>query len=213
MTKRGVFLAALLALAPWVAAQADRPYSFGVGGGASLPLSDAGDRFDAGWNFTAGVAWNLSQGLGLRLDYLYAEHDVKAELSNTQLDARHTLQHVAASFVLGTPRGTGPRVYLLGGPALYFRAVEITSFAGTSVRNFCDPWLFVCVTDVVPTETVVGSRDSIDWGLQGGVGASFRVSRGARLFLEARYQHVFGDDIGGRRANGQYVPISLGVEF
>jgi len=208
-----ILLAAVLALAGSSAGAADRPYSFAVGGGASFPASDSRERFDAGWNFSAAVTWHAGERFGLRLDYLYADHDVKRELSDVRLDANHSLQHVATSLVLGTPRSRGPRVYLLGGPALYFRAVEITRFSGISIRSFCDPWLFVCVTDVVPIETAVGSRDSTDWGLQGGAGVSFPLSDGARLFLEARYQHVFGDDFGGRRATGKYLPVSLGVEF
>lgn len=203
----------LSALAPLATAQADKPFSFSLGGGASLPLSDSADRFDAGWNFTAGATWNVNDRFGLRFDYLYSDHDVKGDLFDASLDANHSMQYAAASFVLGTPRGDGPRAYLVGGPALYFRAVEITRFDGTSVATVCDPWLLTCFTDIVPIETVIGSRDATDWGFQGGAGVSFRVTEGARLFLEARYHYVFGDDFGGRKANGQYIPITLGVEF
>ena len=55
-----------MALAPVVAraTTSDKPLSFFVGGGASFPLSDSADRFDAGWNFTAGLAWNASARFG-----------------------------------------------------------------------------------------------------------------------------------------------------
>ncbi len=46
-----------------------------------------------------------------------------------------------------------------------------------------------------------------------GIGLSFRAGDRARVFLEARYHHVFGDEFEGRAANGQYVPITLAVEF
>lgn len=208
--------AALIALsiAPVVAraASPDKPLSFMVGGGASFPLSDSADRFDAGWNFTAGLTWNASDRFGLRLDYLYADHDVKGQIEGLALDANHSLQYGAASFVLGTPAGDGPRFYVLGGPGLYFRAVEITRL-DTFVTSFCDPWLFVCFTGPVQVEQVIGSRDATDWGLQGGIGLSFRAGDRARLFLEARYHYIFGDEFEGRAANGQYIPITLGVEF
>lgn len=213
MRSKAAVVTILMAMAPLASAQADKPFSFSIGGGASIPLSDSADRFDTGWNFTAGATWNVNDRFGLRLDYLYSDHDVKGELFDGDLDANHSMQYAAASFVLGTPRGDGPRFYLVGGPALYFRAVEITRFEGTSFQTFCDPWLFACFTDVVPIETIVGSRDVTDWGLQGGAGMSFRVTDGARLFLEARYHYVFGDDFEGSRANGQYIPITLGVEF
>ncbi|HET7295133.1 MAG TPA: outer membrane beta-barrel protein [Vicinamibacteria bacterium] len=208
-------LAALVALSlaqAGAAAASEKPISFLIGGGASFPLSDAADRFDAGWSFTAGVDWNIGDHLGLRLDYLYAGHDVKARLDDLTLDASHSLQYGAASLVLGTPRGDGPRVYVLGGPGLYFRAVEITRL-DSFVGSFCDPWLFLCFTGPVQVEQVIGSRDATDWGLQGGLGLSFRVGSSARLFLEARYHHVFGDEFDGQPADAQYVPITLGVEF
>lgn len=213
MRRAVLLITLLLGLGPQAEAQADKPFSFSIGGGASIPLSDSADRFDTGWSFTAGVAWHANDRFGLRLDYLYSDHDVAGEVFDTDLDANHSMQYAAASFVLGTPRGDGPRFYAVGGPALYFRAVEITRFEGTSFQTFCDPWLYICVTDVVPIETIVGSRDVTDWGFQGGAGMSFRISDGARLFLEARYHYVFGDDFGGQKANGQYIPITLGVEF
>jgi opacity protein-like surface antigen len=206
--------AVLLAVSAWpAAAQARKPFEFTVGGGATFPLSDSADRFDTGWNFTAGATWNASDTFGLRLDYLYSDHDVKGEIFDTQLDATHVMQYASGSFVLQTPASDGPSFYVLGGPGLYFRSSEITRFAGTGVASYCDPWLFYCYTEVVPIEAVIGKRDATDWGVQGGVGMSFRVTGSARLFLEARYHYVWGDELGGRRANGQYIPISVGVRF
>jgi opacity protein-like surface antigen len=194
------------------AAPTERRWTFFAGGGASFPLSDSAERFDAGWSFAAGVTWRANEHLGLRLDYLYADHDVKGQLDDFTLDAHHSLQHAAASLVLGTPAGDGPRVYALGGPALYFRAVEITRLETLS-SSVCDPWLFVCVTGPVQVEQVIGSRDATDWGLQGGLGFSFRAGDQLRLFVEARYHYVFGDEFDGRAADGQYIPVIVGIEF
>jgi Outer membrane protein beta-barrel domain len=194
------------------AAPRDTPWSLFAGGGASFPLSDSAERFEPGWNFAAGITWHAGDRLGLRLDYLYAEHDVKGHLDDLRLDASHSVQHAAASVVLGTLAAEGPRVYALAGPALYFRAVDITRLDNV-VASFCDPWLFVCFTGPVQVEQVIGSRDATDWGLQGGVGLSFRTGDHTRFFLEARYHYIFGDAFEGRAADGQYVPITLGVEF
>lgn len=213
MRPNAVLVSLLLGLAPLASAQSDKPFSFTVGGGASFPLGDSADRYDGGWNFTAGVGWHPNDRFGLRLDYLYSDHDVKGEFFDGDLDANHSMQYAAASFELGTPRGRGPRFYLVGGPAIYFRAVEITRFDGTSFQTVCDPWLFACFTDVVPIEAVVGRRDATDFGLQGGAGMSFRATDSVRLFVEARYHYVFGDEFEGLKANGQYIPITLGVEF
>lgn len=203
-----------ISCAPLVAQAAprDRPWTLFAGGGASFPLADSAERFDVGWNFAAGITWHASDRLGLRLDYLYADHDVKGQLDSLTLDANHSLQHAALGLVLGTQAGDGPRVYALGGPALYFRAVEITRL-DSFVTSFCDPWLLVCFAGPVQVEQVIGSRDATDWGLQGGLGISFRASDSTRLFVEARYHYIFGDEFEGRAANGQYIPITLGLEF
>ncbi len=66
-------------MAGWIAAagRADaqavdqtRAVSFGIGGGASIPVSDLGDFFDTGWHGQASLAFNTA-GLGLRIDGMY----------------------------------------------------------------------------------------------------------------------------------------------
>ncbi len=47
-----------------------RAVSFGIGGGASLPVSDLGEVFDTGWHGQASLAFNAG-GLGLRIDGMY----------------------------------------------------------------------------------------------------------------------------------------------
>lgn len=47
-----------------------RAVSFGLGGGASIPVSNLGDLFDTGWHGQASLAFNAA-GLGLRIDGMY----------------------------------------------------------------------------------------------------------------------------------------------
>lgn len=56
-----------------------RAVSFGLGGGASMPVSDLGDVFDTGWHGQASLAFEAA-GLGLRIDGMYhslpeSDHD------------------------------------------------------------------------------------------------------------------------------------------
>jgi hypothetical protein len=64
-------------------------------------------------------------------------------------------------------------------------------------------------------ETILGSRSSTDWGLNGGAGFSVRVASGLRVYAEGRYHYMFGPEIAGssENANGQYVPVMFGLRF
>jgi hypothetical protein len=106
---------------------------------------------------------------------------------------------------------------VFAGPALHVRELEITRFRGDFPATFCDPWLGFCHTAETPVHDVVGRRSTTDFGLLAGAGLRFRLSGDTRLFLESRWQRVWGDEpdvAGGRRsADANYLPLVLGVEF
>jgi Outer membrane protein beta-barrel domain len=64
-------LALMTAFAPL---EAQRPISFGVGGGVSLPEGDINDEADIGWHaLVTGVMGSAMQPLKLRLDVAYSQ--------------------------------------------------------------------------------------------------------------------------------------------
>jgi hypothetical protein len=70
----------------------------------------------------------------------------------------------------------------------------------------------------VSASSVVAFRDTWDWGLDAGVGVTFAVAPVVRLYLEVRYHYIFGPDFtdstgNERNADGQFLPITLGVRF
>src|SRR5262245_19124417 len=88
---------ALLLAAPTGAAQGLDWY---VGGGATFPLADVGERFGNGWNFQAGVGYRLGASFALRADFQYSELDARADLpADPRVEARHTLQSGSLSLV------------------------------------------------------------------------------------------------------------------
>lgn len=211
----GLALGAALALP---AAGADRTWSLGAGGGASLPSSDLGDRFDTGWNFQADLTYHATPTLGIQLGYGHHEFGAKADLFDlTALEGTQKIDHASLGLVLSTPRDRSVGAYLVAGGGLYFREVEVTRLEGSLTVPFCDPWLGACFTDTVAIESIVGQRSSTDLGLHVGAGLTLRAGDDLTLFVEARYHQVWGDEFqtpsGPRRANARFVPITVGLRF
>lgn len=212
------FLLVGLSALPARAGQPDDRFGFHVGGGATFPLSELSDRFETGWNFGVGFTWNASARFGLRFDYLYNQFDVKAAaLEVGRLDASHELQHGSINAVFDTNPGGKASLYLLAGPGIYYRKVEITRFEGYVPGVYCDPWLYICYSGAVPVESIIGSRDSTDFGVGIGAGVSVRLNESVRLFVETRYNYVWGTEYRGPRgttqSNGQYLPLTIGLQF
>jgi opacity protein-like surface antigen len=192
-------------------------YGF-IAGGASFPISNVGDRFETGYAFTGGVGFNVHRFVGVQLDAFWSHHSVKGDVfDTTDLDANHRMQYGTLDVVFNGVRSGPLTAYVLGGGGVYYRRVELTSFVGTAVVPVCDPYLFYCFADAVPVEGVLGSRSSTDFGLNGGIGLSLRVASGLKLYLEGRYHYIFGPEFTeggeGGRANGEYIPVMLGLRF
>lgn len=81
-----------------------------------------------------------------------------------------------ANLVYALP-GVGIRPYLIGGAGIYGQKPDIS-----------------------------GVETTTDFGLNGGLGASFQLS-GFRTFVEARYHHIFSD------ATTQFIPVTFGISL
>ena len=211
----GLALAALLALP---AAAQEKVWSVGAGGGASLPSSDLGDRFDTGWNLQADVTYHATPTLGIQLGYGHHEFGAKADLFDfTALDGTQKIDNASLGLVLSTPRGRSVGAYLVAGGGLYFREVEITRLEGSLTVPFCDPWWGVCYTDTVPIESIVGQRSSTDLGVHLGGGLTIEAGDDLTLFVEARFHQVWGDQFdtpsGPRKSDARFFPITVGLRF
>jgi hypothetical protein len=165
------------------AAQAQTPVSFGLGGGATLPLGDFGDAAKTGFHGTGLVEFQpASLPVGIRLDGTYHRigfsdlfEDVVGE-GNWQM-------------ITGTLNG----VYT-------FTTAAESKFhpyiiAGGGVYN-------------MKANTDVGDEDSeTKFGINAGAG--FNMGMGsASIFVEGRFHNVFTE---GSSTN--FVPITLGVRF
>ena len=76
---RTMAVAGAVLLAPsMLSAQAHKPLSFAVFGGASMPMGDASDAFNTGYTFGGSMDLRNSSMFGLRADASYASNSVKA---------------------------------------------------------------------------------------------------------------------------------------
>jgi opacity protein-like surface antigen len=205
-------------------AQDAKPVNLLVGVGPTFPQSEVRQRFGNGYNFQAGIVFNIKPYLGLQLDYLYAGFPGQKAIiggdTPTTVDLRHNMQAGLIDLVVRAgARRSRFGVYFLGGPALYTRRVSLTTPGTGTLPGFCDPYWFVCYPPIeVPTDDVVGAHRSTDMGLNVGGGVNIRPGGGIVVFVEARYHYMRGpeftlQDGTTQQATGSYLPITIGLRF
>lgn len=194
------------------------PLVWNVSGMYNFPLGDTADRFYDGWGFTVGVTFNPNPLWGAQFEYGVSWHDLDTkQLASAGIVGNGMLHYFNLNLVARPAHAGRVGLYLIGGGGLYYRSVEVNQIQGTAVAPYCDPWLLYCYGVPVTVGTVIGSRDSWDWGLDGGAGITFGVAAPVRLYVEASYHYIFGPSFdtpsGKKSADGQYLPLVVGVKF
>jgi len=215
--------AALLAFTPVTGQAQDRPIHFNIGGGPTFPMGDTADRFNTGWGPALGLTFDVNERIGLQFEYAFRWFAIpdEADARLGLLDANHQTHQLDFNFVANLTKPDSPvRAYIVAGPGMYYRKVEITRYAGTGV--ICDPWYYVC--GAYPVEAVLGSRGGWDFGFNVGGGIGFALGDEGEFYIETRYHYVMGPEIRsatqlptsagtGGTANGQYLPLTFGFRF
>jgi hypothetical protein len=182
---------ALLGFVPAPArAQVDaRAVSFGIGGGTSVPMSDARNSYRTGFN--GGVFLRLDLGalpLAVRADCIYQNFELRSAAippAGAPGGGTGTLLGGLGDVLLYLRRG-GVRPYLVGGLGTY------------AVRTEYD-------ADGLPTQTVAR------FGAHGGAGVLFRFGS-LVLYAEGTLDHV-APRAGTSGTVIQVVPVTMGVIF
>jgi hypothetical protein len=190
-----------------------------IGGTVLVPLADSEKRNNVGGGIAAGLTYNFSAVAGVQLEYGADWTTLKTgNLSNIGISGNGLFQYFDLNLLV-RPFMLGPvGVYLVGGGGLYYRRAEITRASGTTLATYCDPWFFYCSAVPVSAESLIGSRSRWDWGLDAGIGFTLPIAEPARLYLEVKYHYIFGPTFTdssntARKADGQFLPIALGVRF
>lgn len=211
-------------------------YTFMVGGGFTVPARATGDYAKPGWKIQAGVGRNFNKTLGVLLQFDYDKFGIQTTTLNNQLalynslgaglnqlggsihDWSFTLDPIV-NFYTSDTFGA----YVTGGLGFYHK---YTVFTTPAIGQYCDPY-YGCYQ--------YQADQPIDWytsnafGVNGGFGLTYKLSRWAnqRLYAEARY--VWTDnqpkpyDVSGRTryfnafpqasARTNYIPVTLGIRF
>lgn len=184
---RGALLAALLTVVAGTAgAQQATPRSINVGvwGGVAFPTGDVADdaQLNTGYVLGGHLGWQPPyQAFGFRAEVSYASFGVDSPIG----DADVTKFGGAGNVIVSISNDGSFRPYVIGGVGAYRVRQEFEAL-GVGFEN----------------------ESQTKLGLNGGVGASFRLG-GLNGTLEARYMSVFleGD------SNLNIIPITIGLSF
>jgi len=207
--------ALLVALTPAVSQAQDRKWHVNFGGGPTFNAGDIGDHFGNGWGPAIGVDFDFNENLAFQFEYAYRWFDIKDDapfFGATAFSANHQTHQLDFNIVAGlAPRGSAVRPYLVAGPGMYYRSVEITEYVGSGI--ICDPYWYVCGT--YPIEAIIGSRGGWDFGFNVGGGVGFGLGESSEFYIEMRYHWVQGPDLEGtdETATGSYYPLTFGFRF
>jgi opacity protein-like surface antigen len=163
--KTGLVVAGLL-MAGVGAAQAQTPVTFGLGGGATIPLGSSSDVLKTGWTGLVLVQFKpAASPVGFRIDGQYQELKTKADAA---FDGKSQMINGTANVVYSFPVAaeTKVRPYLIGGGGIYNAKAKPTT--GESLGS------------------------ATKFGINAGAGFDFALS-GATIFLEGRFHNVFAD--------------------
>jgi len=225
-TRTLVLLAATMVLAGPAAGYAqDKAAEVNFGGGFSFPSGKIGDSFDTGWNGAIGVTFNATPVVGIQAEYMYQRfggpdrqftavptpQDTDTLLT---IESNHQVHAGTFNLVFRTPSTGSVGAYVLAGPGVYHRIVQLTS-PSVGFASVCDPYWLVCYPVPVSTDQILGDRSSTDFGVNFGGGLTF--GRAAKFYVEARYHYVWGPKLEAAgtsySTNAQYFPVTFGFRF
>jgi len=224
----GALLATLLAATP-ARAQDDKLVHVNIGGGFTTPLESIKDEFGTGGNFAIGVEVTPKPTFGFQVEYAYNKFGGTDRTFNgvatpanpavvpILIQSHHSMQYIDFNAVGRMGGDSKVKAYGLGGVGAYYRAVSLTT-PSVGYTTICDPWWYVCYPALVPVDQIIGDRSSWDMGINIGGGITFALGESAQFYVETRYHYIWGPSVTNaagttQKANGQYLPVTLGFRF
>lgn len=170
---------------------APRIFSIGLGGGVSVPMSDAKDAFKNGFVGHGFARLNLRLlPIAPRVDFTYSKFDVASAKLATP-GASGTGQMLAGMVNLQyylIPRGP-IRPYIVAGVGAYNVKTDLTGVPGAT------------------------SQSDTRFGVNGGGGVVFRLGSLLSAFIEGRLDNVYSKQGFIAADQIQVVPVTFGVVF
>ena len=167
-----------------------RMVSFGIGGGVSVPVSDARDAFKTGFNGQGFVRLNLKMlPIAPRVDFQFQRFNIDdAKFQTPGVSGNGQLLAGVANlqyFVM--PHGPA-RPYIVAGLGAYNFKTDVTGIAGAS-------------------------KSDTRFGVNGGAGVLFKLGSLVSGYVEGRLDNVFSDKGFIQSKQVQVIPVTFGVVF
>ena len=167
---------------------------FGVG--VSAPVNPVATRLNTGWNLAGGVGFTTRYA-GLLLDAMYNDFGFNRDALLRAGARRGGQRYWAVSanpIVHVNPRGPVD-FYVTGGAGIYG---QINQYRASSDSRFSDRY------------DLISSYEIYKPGVNLGAGFAFNLGheRDPKIFVEARYHHMFI-----RGSGASIVPVTMGIRF
>ena len=169
----------------------NRIVSFGIGGGVAVPVSDAKDAFNNGFNGQGFVRFNLHQlPIQPRLEFTFSKFDVKdAHLQTPGSSGTGQILAGIANVQFALTHSGPVRPYIVGGIGAYNTKTDING---------------------VPN---VSGTSSTDFGINAGVGTLFKLGSLVNGYVEGRIDNVYSNKGMINADQIQVVPVTFGIVF
>jgi hypothetical protein len=190
-----------LFLAVTVNAQETQHIAFDIGGGFTQSVGNTGRYLDNGWNVGGGIGWNFSPYFGAMLQTNYNSLGYNSTtLANIGVPGGgvDVFSATIDPIVHLHPKGHWD-AYIVGGGGLYHEYENLTA-----------PTLIPGFFGFYPGQVILSSYSVNKPGANIGAGVAFGTKWHAKLYAEARWNHVFGA-YGGPRMD--YIPVTFGVRW
>jgi opacity protein-like surface antigen len=191
--------------------QSEDRFNFSGGGGFTTPRGRTSDDVNTGWNLGLRGGYNVSDHVGLDLDFSYDHWGLNSAALARYAEPGGTFSIWSFSFNPVVRLMPHHRIdpYITAGPGIYHRNLTLTT--PTVVNTVvCDPFFGFCFPAAVGVNQVVASASAYKGGWNAGGGLDLRLGSGNwKVFAEARYTQMFtthGENLG-------YVPATFGLRW
>jgi opacity protein-like surface antigen len=168
-----------------------RMVSFGIGGGVSVPLSDASDAFKTGYNGQGFVRFNL-KGLPIqpRVDFTFSSFDLDAvKLQVPGASGTGQIFAGIANVQYSLMHSGAVRPYIVAGLGAYTSKTDVTGIPNVS------------------------NTSSTDFGINAGAGVVFKLGSMLSGYVEGRIDNVYTSKGVIDSDQVQVVPVTFGIVF
>jgi hypothetical protein len=211
--RRGKRLCACVVVLSAIAWSTSAPaqVNIGAGGGFSVPVEDAGDGLDIGWNLGVRGGLNVGSHATADLDFNYSHFG----LNNTALALFGEPGGNVGVWSLTfqpqwylAPRRAHTNVYATGGFGIFHRNLSLTQ-PSLVTGIICDPF-FGCYPATFGANVVVASFSTVKPGFNVGAGLEYRLGEShVHAFAETRYQRMFTSNA----SDFTYLPVTFGLRW